>query len=202
MKNKFHIGQIVETLVEISENGVCVEKGSECKIIEIDEDVGYVLIQDKNDIYSWVYECNIKPKLFRVFMGGTCQGFDWRKVLEKRMDDCENVELFNPVVDNWTCERIRIENEYKNSCEICLFIITPYMEGIYSIAEVVDLSNKKPKGLIFAYIDHFEDDKEVRDFTNKMKHSLDVTAELISKNGAVVFTSLDDVETYIRDFIK
>ena len=202
MKNKFHTGQIVEILIDLENENVRIEKGSVCRVIKVDEVVGYVLVKNDFNIYAWVYETNIKPKIFRVFMGGTCQGFDWRNVLEDRFKDDKNVELYNPVVDDWTCDKVREENEYKEIAEINLFVITPYMEGVYSIAEVVDLSNKKPENLVFAYIDHFVDGKEIRDFTSKMKHSLAVTAKLITKNGGVVFTSLDDVEKYIRDFIK
>lgn len=202
MENKYHIGQIVETLVDLEENGIKINKGSICEIVKLDEDVGYVLVKDNNDIFSWVYEANIKPKIYRIFMGGTTQGFNWREVLENRFKDVENVELFNPVVDDWNCERIRIENEYKEICEINLFVVTPYMEGVYSIAEAVDLSNKKPENLVFVYIDHFVDGKEIRDFTKKMKHSLNVTGKMIVNNGGKVFTSLDDVENYIREFIK
>lgn len=202
MENKYHIGQIVETLVDLEENGIKIDKGSVCEVVKIDEVVGYVLVKDNNGIFSWVYEINIKPKIYRIFMGGTTQGFNWREVLENRFKDVENVGLFNPVVDDWNCERIRIENEYKEICEMNLFVVTPYMEGVYSIAEAVDLSNKKPENLVFAYIDHFVDGKEIRDFTKKMKHSLNVTGKLIEKNGGKVFTSLDDVENYIREFIK
>jgi hypothetical protein len=202
MKNKFHIGQIVETLIDLENENIRIEKGSMCRVIEVDEDNGYVLVKNDFDIYAWVYETNIRPKMFRVFMGGTTQGFNWREVLENRFKDDKNVELFNPVVDDWNCERIRIENEYKEICEMNLFVVTPFMEGIYSIAEAVDLSNKKPENLVFVYIDHFVDGKEIRDFTKKMKHSLDVTGKMIEKNGGKVFTSLDDVENYIREFIK
>ena len=202
MENKYHIGQIVETLADLEENGIKIDKGSICEIVKLDEDVGYVLVKDNNDIFSWVYEANIKPKIYRIFMGGTTQGFNWREVLENRFKDVENVELFNPVVDDWNCERIRIETEYKEICEVNLFVVTPYMEGVYSIAEAVDLSNKKPEKLVFVYIDHFVDGKEIRDFTKKMKHSLNVTGKMIVNNGGKVFTSLDDVENYIREFIK
>lgn len=202
MKNKYHIGQIVETLVDLEENGIKIDKGSVCEVVKLDEDVGYVLVKDNNDIFSWVYETKIKPKIYRIFMGGTTQGFNWREVLENKFKDVEIVELFNPVVDDWNCERIRIENEYKEICEINLFVVTPYMEGVYSIAEAVDLSNKRPENLVFVYIDHFVDGKEIRDFTKKMKHSLNVTGKMIINNGGKVFTSLDDVENYIREFIK
>jgi hypothetical protein len=202
MENKYHIGQIVETFVDLEENGIKIDKGSICEIVKLDEDIGYVLVKDNNDIFSWVYETNIKPKIYRIFMGGTTRGFNWREVLENRFKDVENVELFNPIVADWNCERIIFENRYKEICELNLFVVTPYMEGVYSIAEAVDLSNKKPENLVFAYIDHFVDGKEIRDFTKKMKHSLNVTGKMIVNNGGKVFTSLDDVENYIREFIK
>lgn len=197
---KFRKNQLVELLVDIRENDLCIEKGTMCRVIEVDGHVDYILVHASNNLYAWVSSNNLKTNNVKVFMGGTCQGFNWRSVLENRFKEDENVELFNPVVDNYTNEYVNIENEYKEDCDICLFVITPYMEGCYSIAEAVDMSNKHPEKLLFVYIDHYVENKEIRDFTAKMKHSLEVTGRMIKKNGGKVYTSLDDVVEFINNF--
>ena len=140
--------------------------------------------------------------MIKVFLGGTCQGYDWRKVLEDRFDYVKFLELYNPIVKNWTEDCVNAENEYKKNCDFCLFVITPYMEGIYSIAEAVDMSNKSPERTVFVYIDNIVEGREKRYFTKKMLHSLEVTSELIKSNGGVVLTSLDEVIDYIRNYIN
>ena len=51
-----------------------------------------------------------------------------------------------------------------------------------------------------AFIFHYVENKEIRDFTAKMKHSLEVTGRMIKKNGGKVYTSLDDVVEFINNF--
>lgn len=199
---KFRKNQLVELLVDIRENDLCIEKGTVCRVIEVDEHVDYVLVHASNNLYAWVSSNNLKLNIVKVFMGGTRQGFNWRSILEDKFKKDENVELFNPIVDNWTYECVKIENEYKEDCDICLFVITPYMEGCYSVAEAVDMSNKLPEKLVFVYIDHYVENKEIRDFTAKMKHSLEVTGRMIKNNGGKVFTSLDEVVDFINDYKK
>lgn len=140
--------------------------------------------------------------MIKIFLGGTVAGYDWRKIIEKEFKCYRNVELFNPIVSKWTKECVIRENEYKENCDISLFVITPYMEGIYSIAEAVEESNKRPEGTVFVILDKVVNNKEIRTFTEHMKHSLQVTGELIERNGGKYFTSLDEVIDYIRYFIN
>lgn len=139
--------------------------------------------------------------MIKVFLGGTCEGYDWRKVLEDKFGYIEFLELFNPIVEDWTPECIERENEYKENCDICLFVITPFMQGCYSIAEAVDVSNKHPEKVVFAYLDKATSHNEIRRFTRKMEKSLKVTGELIEHNGGKFFTSLEEIINYISDYI-
>ena len=74
----------------------------------------------------------------RFFLGGTCAETTWRDELieELKKFDCE---WFNPVVDDWTpeCQQIE-ENEKNNKCNVHLYVITPEIQGVYSIAEIVN----------------------------------------------------------------
>lgn len=68
------------------------------------------------------------------------------------------------------------------------------MEGVYSIAEVIDDSNKRPDKTIFAYLLK-DDDKE---FTKHQIKSLDMVGKMVEENKAKWFKSLDDVATYLN----
>ena len=66
--------------------------------------------------------------------------------------------------------------------------------GSYSIAEVVDDSNKKPKATIFCYLT--EDDKET--FNEHQIKSLDMVGRMVKENGAKWFKTLDEIADYLN----
>ena len=140
--------------------------------------------------------------MIRVFLGGTTKGYDWRKVIEERFEYINFLELFNPIVDNWDDEAKERENKYKEFSDLNVYVITPHMEGCYSIAEVVDDSNKSPEKTVFAYLPAVKNDHEIRTFTKSMLHSLEAVAEIVKSNGGTCFTSLEEVIYYIRDYIN
>lgn len=73
----------------------------------------------------------------RWFLGGTCAETTWRDELMPLLD-ARGIGYFNPVVEDWTPECQAIEEEEKNSkCNVHLYVITPEMQGVYSVAEIV-----------------------------------------------------------------
>ena len=95
---------------------------------------------------------DIKPKqdnhTKKVFLGGTCNESKWRDKLIPML----NIAYFNPVVDDWNEECYQRELKEREVCDYCLYVITPLMSGTYSIAEVVDDSNKRPDKTIFCVL--------------------------------------------------
>ena len=76
----------------------------------------------------------------RVFLGGTCSGYKWRNDLIP-MIKCD---YYNPIVKNWS-EKVRLWEVYEREHDVLiLYVITSGLKGVYSIAEVVDDSNKRP----------------------------------------------------------
>ena len=117
----------------------------------------------------------------KVFLGGTCNGKDWRPELIKKL----TCDYFNPLVKDWTEERRLIEiNEWESDDKV-LYTLTKDMIGVYSVAEVTDDSNKRPEKTILCILKD--------GFTDGMLKSLDALAKMVEKNGAKVFYSLDDV---------
>ena len=78
--------------------------------------------------------------------------------------------------------------------DLILYVITSGLKGVYSIAEVVDDSNKRPDKVIFCVLED--------EFDRQMKHSLLATMNLVRDNGCYVCSSLFEVAQYINDKCK
>lgn len=135
----------------------------------------------------------------KVFLGGTCNDSKWRDKLISML----NIDYFNPVVDDWTEECYQEELRQREICDYCLYVITPLMTGVYSIAEVVDDSNKRPYKTIFCVLnkDYFpfnvETDNPIYFDEGQMK-SLERTGLMIERNGGKYFKSLEEVASYLN----
>lgn len=130
----------------------------------------------------------------KVFLGGTCNESTWRDYLIDNLD-LNKVGYFNPVVEDWTEECMKEEIKQRKECDYCLYVITPKMTGVYSIAEVVDDSNKRPEKTLFCILD--EDDKQL--FTTGQLKSLNQVSEMVRKNGGKTFISLHSVAEYLNN---
>ncbi|QUH22202.1 nucleoside 2-deoxyribosyltransferase domain-containing protein [Alkaliphilus sp. B6464] len=131
----------------------------------------------------------------KVFLGGTCNGSEWRDFFIKML----TIDYFNPVVENWTEECIQEEIKQREECDYCLYVITPKMIGVYSIAEVVDDSNKRPEKTIFCLLTY---EKDRTTFTNEQWKSLNQVGKMVEKNGGKYFTELYEVAKYLNSKSK
>lgn len=126
----------------------------------------------------------------KVFLGGTCNGSTWRDILIKDLQ----IDYFKPCADQWTSAMMKEEIKQRSECDFCLYVITPKMTGVYSIAEVVDDSNKRPHKTIFCYLTDDEDQK----FSPDQIKSLDQTGRMIKENGATFLTTLTATADYLN----
>lgn len=126
----------------------------------------------------------------KVFLGGTTNNSDWRDNLIEKL----KIDYFNPVVKDWNESAQKEEIKQRKSCDYVLYVITPKMEGVYSIAEAVDDSNKRPEKTIFAYL--LEDEK--KEFAKHQIKSLDMVGKMVEENGAKWFKSLDEISDYLN----
>lgn len=128
----------------------------------------------------------------KVFLGGTCNESTWREELIKMLE----IDYFNPVVEDWTPECMEEEFKQRKECDLCLYTITPKMTGVYSIAEVVDDSHRRPEKTILCVL--HTDGFFV--FQPAQIKSLDAVADMIYTNGAIAFGSLEEVADYLNKF--
>lgn len=126
----------------------------------------------------------------KVFLGGTINESKWRDTLIPKL----KIDYFNPVVDIWDDEARLREKHEKEICDYLLFVITPLMDGVFSIAEVVDLSNKYPEKTILCVLDNDEGNV----WSDFQKTSLNQLKKLVQVNGAMVFDNLDEVAEYLN----
>ncbi len=108
----------------------------------------------------------------KVFLGGTCNNSTWRDELIPKLD----IDYFNPVVDDWTPECMAEEIKQRKECDYVLYVITSAMTGVYSIAEVIDDSNKRPMKTIFSFIEDGFDVHQIK--------SLESVGRMVEDNGA------------------
>ena len=115
----------------------------------------------------------------KVFLGGTCNGSPWRDAFV----DSLQVDWFNPVVDDWNDEAYQRELHERENDAVVLYGITPMAEGFYSVAEVVDDSNKRPERTVLL-IKETDGDKT---FSAHHMKSLKTVAKMVEANGGAVF---------------
>jgi len=116
----------------------------------------------------------------KVFLGGTCAETTWRDELIKVID----VDWFNPVVEDWTPDCIKVENHEKTSlCNIHLYVLTKEMMGVYSVAEVVESVMTKDKVTIFHVMPEGFDTAEFK--------SLLAVVDLVKIHGGIAYVDTD-----------
>ncbi len=155
-----------------------------------------------------------------VFLGGTCAETVWREKLIAIL----KIDYFNPVVEDWTEECMKEERIQRETCDYCLYVITPSMQGVYSIAEVVDDSNKRPEKTIFCLLEKeipkiiqvpnlmcylgssdirmtideevYPSDKII--FNKSEMKSLNQVGKMVERNGGKYFKSLKEIAEYLN----
>lgn len=124
----------------------------------------------------------------KVFLGGTCNGSTWRSEVIELLE----IDYFDPVVKDWTQECQVEELRQRELCDYILYVITPLMKGVYSIAEAVDDSNKQPEKTIFCVYDYLDE------FSVSELKSLQAVSKMIISNGGKVFNSLKETAVYLN----
>ncbi len=126
----------------------------------------------------------------KVFLGGTCNESQWREHLKPLLA----IDYFDPVVPDWNEEAYQRELREREKADVVLYTITPRMAGVYSIAEVVDDSNKRPQRTILCVLDQ---DGRKR-WTEGQHRSIRAVERMAMNNGAIVFHALTDVAHYLN----
>jgi len=115
------------------------------------------------------------------------------KAEQKRISDLANAEEEK---QRAIAEEQAKELVARETSDYILYVITPRMTGVYSVAEVVDDSNKRPEKTLFCVI--WDDKSYDIQFTPHQVKSLEATIKMVAKNGARTFKDLDEVATFLN----
>lgn len=129
----------------------------------------------------------------KVFLGGTCSGWKWRDQLQKMLD----CDYYNPIVKNWSEEDRLREVKEREESDYVLYDITNGIKGVYSIAEVVDDSHKRPDKVIFLNLYQEQKNKE----SKQMSHSLKAVENLLKENRIKVYSGVHAMQD-VADFLN
>jgi hypothetical protein len=129
----------------------------------------------------------------KVFLGGTCNGSDWRSVIIPHLQ----VPYFNPVVSGreWTEEDK--ENEIQERSLLCshmLYVITPETKGLFAIAELIHDSITKPNKTVVCFLRQYGD----KSFDDQQWSSIESIIEMIRKYHNSVCTDLDSLVDMVK----
>lgn len=130
-------------------------------------------------------------KTGRIFLGGTCNNSTWR---DRLISLLKTKDYFNPVVSDWTSQAQREEAQEKIRCRYQLYVITPKMTGIFSVAELVDASSKNPAFTVACFL---KSDEETA-FDDAQWRSILATVILLRQNGTKCFFCLEEVASYFN----
>ena len=120
------------------------------------------------------------PSPEKIFLGGTCpdwNGKQWRDEVQEILDE-KGISYFNPIVKDWTPECREIdEHEKSEKCDCELYILTPSMKGVFSIAEIINAAYEVSVGgygcLLFGILGNKDD------WGDSMWKSLEATVDLV-----------------------
>jgi hypothetical protein len=127
-----------------------------------------------------------------VFLGGTTNDSQWRFDLQAHLHP--NILTFNPAVSVWNEVAAQNELNARKRSDFMLYVITPKMIGYSAIADVIDESNKRPKKTLMCILREDGD----YEFTYQQLLSLDYISKLVVHNGGIVFTTLEEVASYLN----
>jgi hypothetical protein len=129
----------------------------------------------------------------KVFLGGTCSDSKWRDEIKPLL----KIDYYDPVCDGeWTQEAYLREIHERETSDFVAYVITPKMGGVYSVAEVIDDSNKRPEKTLFCFLAKDEGDF----FTKAELKSLHAVAKMVKHNGGKVFENLQDLMLFLNSY--
>ena len=129
----------------------------------------------------------------KVFLGGTSSDSKWREEIKPLL----KIDYYDPVCDGeWTQEAYLREIHERETSDFVAYVITPKMGGVYSVAEVIDDSNKRPEKTLFCFLAKDEGDV----FTKAEIKSLNAVAKMVKNNGGKVFDNLQNMIVFFNSF--
>ncbi|MFT5819819.1 MAG: hypothetical protein ACI8ZM_001044 [Crocinitomix sp.] len=125
-------------------------------------------------------------------------GLDAESIILTQLKSELKIEYFDPSILPKDFHSFKIAKVEWESCDYCLYVISPLMKGFDQIVNVVDDSNKRPNKTLYCFL--LEDGENK--FTEHQVKSLKAVGEIIKKNGASWFESLPKTIEFLNKTAK
>lgn len=136
-----------------------------------------------------------KPQ--RFFLGGTTAGTGWRDLIIPELEK-RKLEYFDPRVEDWNDEARKREEEEKEKCDTMLFLITPEMQGVFSIAEIINSTwQVLTGGSGFVYFGVLKDGWDEPRWRS-LKATLDMVGEIAQGNSRIKYGVVEKPEDILN----
>jgi Nucleoside 2-deoxyribosyltransferase like len=153
------------------------------------------MISFYESLYNKVAEMLLDRNMGKVFLGGSCGDTTWRADLIPYLEKNE-IEYFNPVVEDWNDEAFKKEQEEKTYAATLLFVLSPRTENLYSIAEMVNLIRDERR-VIVVFVEN-DGDKSIDPFS---KIAFSNIQKDMKKYKSAIFASFKSFNDEAIEFI-
>ena len=126
----------------------------------------------------------------RVFLGGTCNGSNWRDEIIPSL----SIDFYNPVKDEWNEEAYHEEIQAKLDSNYFLYCLTPKYTGFFSFAEVINESFHYSNQTIFCFLTEDGTEKFSKDEIESLKE----LGSRVVENGGLWFENLEEVTSFLN----
>ena len=140
-------------------------------------------------LYNKVAEMLFDRNMGKVFLGGSCGDTTWRTDLIPHLEQNE-IEYFNPVVEDWNDEAFKKEQEEKAYAATLLFVLSPRTANVYSIAEMVNLIRDERR-VIVVFVEN-DGDKSIDPFSKVAFSNIQKDMEKFKNAIFASFKSFND----------
>lgn len=132
----------------------------------------------------------------KIFLGGTSSkdwSMDWRPEFIKTLND--DLDYFNPIVKDWNEAAKQNEILQRKVCDTLLYVITPCMTGVYSIAEITEDCITKTGKVVIVVLSDYKD----KQFDEHQTSSIESCMSLWKKYTEHVYTDLSSVAQMLNE---
>ena len=106
------------------------------------------------------------------------------------------LDIFNPVVEDWNESARQKELKFKEDCNLQIYVLTPRIKGIYSIAEIMAAIHKSKDSLLIG----FAEDGQV--FNEEMVYSIKAFIKDFVPSDMKLSGSLNDLKDMIYEKVE
>ncbi|NOQ71135.1 MAG: hypothetical protein GQ574_03975 [Crocinitomix sp.] len=105
------------------------------------------------------------------------------------------IDHFDPKTLPRDFHSIKIVKDEWESCDYCLYVISPQMKGFDPVVDAVNDSNKRPNKTLYCFL--LEDAGNT--FTDHQVKSLSTIGKMVENNGARFFESLPTAIEFLNN---